>query len=371
MVLNYENYKKALENESLTDEQGRTLMRNAMRRAAKRKKNLRWVAAVAACVGIVTAVGSGAVFAATGKSPLQIFANLYENSAQETQEISEGFVETNETFAAGNLELTLEQYWYDQKNEFLFLKTKCNTTDGSALLDDDTISEYLEDYGYENAADADEETIQEMYQFCLAYQKASFEPDASAAGMRRIEIVDETTVYYYEMWAGFDEEGEAQEDWTLIANIDGQDIGVYALEDCGEMAEREADASVLADCTEIKIIGAGILLTFESNGEDAYASWADDLQMDITMFDGTVYRVEQSGDVESESEGYELTEEEEQRVSDGTFHLCETCWSSGLYPGEMADDFVTKAKMIAVFPDYIDVNDIISFTVNGEECMLQ
>jgi len=114
MMLERNTYKEAVSDVRLTEEAGMEMLDNAIKR--KEQWSQRWrvkTAAVVAGIFVVVLSANGICFAATGMNAWDFFRQIYRSTSEEAEVIARNFQEVGETLVDGNVQYTMENYWYD------------------------------------------------------------------------------------------------------------------------------------------------------------------------------------------------------------------------------------------------------------------
>ena len=151
MVLEHNTYKEAISDVRLSEERGMEMIENTMKR--KEKWSQKWkvqMAAIAAGIVVVVLSVNGICFAATGMNAWDLLQSLYSDNGEEAEMMSKMFRESGETLTDGNLQFTLERYWYDKDEGMAYFTIRMDSLDGSRLDDSEDaymVNPYFNSYG--------------------------------------------------------------------------------------------------------------------------------------------------------------------------------------------------------------------------------
>lgn len=381
MKLNHDIYRASMENVRLSDETGRKLLENALQKSTRHKKNwrTRMTAAIAGIL-LVSLSMNGLCYAQTGKNVLQIFAGLFGNidsdkPFEELVTMAEGAKEFGESVIHENFRFKLERYIFDKENGEVFIIMRTDSLDGTPL-DMEYINKY---YGIL------------MEGGCGGYGKHSdpvFNKDKTSAWISYLntEEFDESenppdqinVEIYHCIYGGSDDTAETQR------------IGAFTLkEPTGQLKARYADCSSLKYCdTTARITGSGFSLTFNKNINDVIHTVDAPFHIiDITMADGTIYRIGSDRDYQwnhkmplYDSEGNLKNKEdftpEELEALESTPGaadeeiLPDNVYSIGSY-GFISCFENGHTHFSASFDDFLDVDDIVAVHIDDVEMPLK
>ncbi len=348
----------------------------------------RKVAMAAVAVIAVVSAGSGICYAATGEGPAAWFQALFEDGDQQAvAQIEEGFAEVNEIRAFDNVELTLNRYFYDRTQGIVVAEMTMKTLDGSSFVNiEDAYEEAVN--GWEVSGTMQEwqilcEEDEAQYQiykeicenlFSENMELSFFWPLDDNSGSWSVEMEDESTYHLYEICMEEDIGGTisaAKEDSVLrVTNVNDEIVAEISMEPTGTLRTCYMNASELEGCKEIMLTGAFLQIRYEKeryrelvDESDAYVSYPFDT-VRITMSDGYCYLWEDNSWLFDQEPGTEmiLTDEQVKRLED------EPGVTKMYQIGSRCDENGNNITTID-FPEFINVDDISSVTIDGVECM--
>lgn len=352
MNLDHETYTKAMADINLTDEAGEQLLLRAQKRVSAKKTGRKRLVAAAACTAVVIVAGTGISYAATGETPLGLFIALFEdNNTSEALELSEGFTECNETVTDGNLDFTLERYWYDKENGIVYLESEISANDGSSLND--------------------QADITESWSFILDTESSYI--------ISKTVTQDNTALHLYEIHKIWNDENELTDEIICRVLSEENEVGSFRLENTGETASRTADLSDICTGATLQITG-GILFVsvpdINLTDTDDPLIYAQQMvsQIDVEMSDGTVYQFAFSDLAESDAAGKsdstdtaDISKENRTQTDSEASYVTSQL---GINATNQDDGF-WQISMQGVFTNFIDVSEIAAVRINGKEVTLQ
>lgn len=386
---------------------------NCLHQSTKKKRGAgtAWryrLAMTIVCVIAAISVGTGVCYAATGDSPIKLFSALFGDSdSSAVAQVSESFVEPNAVLEFDNKEFILEKYFFDQEQGIIFAEMTLRTTDGSPVIswDDayfeaafsgwpveaDTAEEWeklcqKDEEQYQRYKDVCEEAIEIDY-LNLYWPLKDFEGNTSVE-------MEEPGIYHInaicteeEPGGGQNEESnekdpdisviyedqevlDAQKDSVLLVRYCFETVGKIPMGNTGTMNQRSVDASKIANCTEVNLTGAFMQIYYDGKGIEKPAEYKN-LPFDkieITMKDGYVYQWDKAtwtfyDDVVPGTERI-LTEEEEQMLEDEP-------GITKIRNGGTRSNRDSICIFSFDFPDFLNVEDIVSVNVDGVECLMK
>ncbi len=381
MKLNHDIYKASMENVTISDETGRKLLENAIQKNMqhKKKRRMRTTAAIAGIL-LVGLSMNGLCYAQTGKNVLQMFAGLFENidsdkPFKELIAMEEGAKEFGESVIHENFRFELERYIFDKENGEVFIIMRTDSLDGTPL-DMEYISKY---YGL---------LIDGGYGGCGRQSEPAFNKDKTSAWISYFSEEefaesenppDEINVEIYHCIYGDSDD-----------TAETESIGTFTLkEPTGQLKARYVDCSSLKYCdTKARITSSGFSLTFNKDIHAIiYTVDAPFHIIEITMADGTVYRIGSDRDYQwnhkiplYDSEGNLKNKEdftpEELEALEATLGpadeetLPDNVRSIGSY-GFISDSENGHTHFSAVFNDFLNVDDIVSVHIDDVEMPLK
>lgn len=381
MKLNHDIYKASMENIRISDETGRKLLENAMQKNVQHKKKWRTqIAAAIAGILLVSLSVNGICYARTGKNVLEMFASLFENissgsPSEELTAMADGAKELNQSVTHGNLRFTLERYIFDKQNGEVFIVMRTDSLNGTPL-DVDSVNKYyhisiLGEYGSmgKHSAPTFNETKTSMRMFYRntdQFAESDTPPDKIT-----VEIVH--CIY-----------GDSED------TAETETIGTFTLtEPTGQLKSRSVDCSSLRYCvSKARITGGGFSLAFDKDICNVLDTPdAPFHNIDITMADGTIYRIEvdkayqwnykvpvydSEGKLKNEDDftSKELDALKVARNQDDTESSADNIHPVGSY------SFISNAEngrtyFYAAFDDFINVDDIASVYIDNVEMQLE
>lgn len=330
--------------------------------------------AAAACIVAALCVGSGINYAATGTTPLELFHHIFKDSDAEVGvQITESFNTEKQVIISRelNIQYILQSYWYDRESGTLLTQTEVSTLDGSPLVSwediyangdgvNDDISQWYKDAkDLQSKFEAGEEYAFSIYENAVnTYMEDNLivmeENYYSAVGTGEQSVESDSAVRFYTIWYNIhDAKGELYDEIVLRPQFACDDPDAkFVLSDTGSMNEREIDISAIPNCIDAQLTGAYMTFSFESAASDPTKDCVQ--QLEITMKDGTVFRGRGSSSRADEELGYEEAAEQ---------NIC-------YIPMNWTVNSNDGTKYIsAAFDQFIDVDNIVSVVINGQECL--
>lgn len=347
---------------------------------AARKKKLpakKW-AAVAVCIVAVLCAGNGINYASTGVSPLELFQGIFKDSDPVTgTQITENMNMKEQVITSRewNLKYTLQSYWYDQETGTLLTQTEVSTLDGSPLVswedifaNGDGVNQDISQW-YKDAAElqrefeAGEEDAVGIYENAVdTYMEENSlfmdEGYTIAVGSQE-RSVEGAAVRYYSIWYNIhDKNGKIADKIVLRPLFACDDANAkFVITDTGSMRERKIDIEEIPYCTNVRLTGAYMAFTLEPEDSGTMINGVG--QLEITMKDGTILRGNGNFRRPDETDQNKDTAKE----SAAEQNICNMEMSM------MVDDNTGTRYILAAFHQFIDVDDIVSVTIEGRECL--
>lgn len=385
--------------------------RNCLHQSAKKKRSvgITWryrLAMTIVCAIAVISVGTGVCYAATGDSPIRLFSALFRDSdSSAVAQVSESFVEPDAVLEFDNREFILEKYFFDQGQGIIFAEMTLRTTDGSPviswedayfeavsngqLVEADTAEEW------EKLCQKDEEQYQIYKDACATTVETDYLnlywPLNDFKGNTSVEMED-PGIYHIraicteeEPGGGENEESndrdsdisaiytdqevlDAKKDSVLLVRYCFETVGRIPMENTGTMKQSNVDASKIANCTEVSLTGVFMQIYYDGKEIEKPEEYKNLPfgRIEITMKDGHVYEWDKAiwtfhDDVVPGTERI-LTEEEEQMLEDEP-------GVTKIRKGGTRSDRNGACVFSFDFPDFLNVEDIVSVTVDGVECL--
>lgn len=281
MKLNHDIYKEAMDSIRLSDKTGLALIDEAIHRKEQRKQKQKLQAAAAIAAILITGLGiNGICYAQTGMNVLEMFTFAFNNESSGGMEsLAEGVTVSGESITDGNLQFTLEHYFYDKENSELFFAFRTTSLDGTPLDWEQVDYDYNIDPTMGSGEWRTSDPIMnEDNTSCLQYYYILEAIDDFGNPMEQMDI----NLKYY-----------TDEDVTLLHT--------FKLEPSAKMKVRYADCSILDNCSQkAKMTGLGIRLKFDEEWKEIKDPTNPFITMeyepfyllDIVMKDGTIYRSE-------------------------------------------------------------------------------
>lgn len=365
MLLEHNTYKEAISDIRLSEERGMEMMENTMKR--KEQWSQKWKAqmvAIAAGIAVIILSVNGICFAATGMNAWDLLQSLYRNNGEEAEMMSKMFRESGETLTDGNLQFTLERYWYDKDNGMAYFTIRTDSLDGSRLDDPEVyvVNPRFNSFGSmtlipsEPVLSEDGTSFTKHYSLTLAYVSGGEEDSPNATE----GISPDAQVYTIEVKDG----GLNEHGFPTYKKI-----GQFILEPTGTMPNLQLDGSSLEHCVKISLTGGGLRMFFNTdfdleNGEEPFNI------VEIKMKDGTTASVVQAlpeGNWEpilGGREGVEIIGYKSDTVDmSGERYLGSFSYGGG----GSEEDHTMKCQFISKFNRFINIDDVESVSVDGVE----
>lgn len=370
MKLNHENYQRAFLPVELDERTGRDLL-NQAGKAAKPvyQKFCARAVAIISCIVIAGGAGAGISYAQTGMGPIKLFSVMFQSHSQSAAlQMENGFVVSGETIASGNVQVTLNNYFYDENHQIVLSEITVSTVDQTDLYSEEEVlenmNEDLEELTQEEFNRDYESTIISMFES----EYSSICLDIDSEGPVHTEMENGHVFHQYSVIRGKKyADGKIE---SLTCMWQGHSIGAFFIENSGDMRFRSLDVLDIADCQNAEICGAYLnvimnrISTEEINpfGVESYIPFN---KMEITMSDGHIYRWEKEDPEWSGTEkDHILTPEEEAywEEENGVTKIF----------GEVTvvENFDTELREITIdLPDFVNIDDIVSVTFDGMEVL--
>lgn len=372
MILEHNTYKEAVSDVTLSEEAGMEMLENAIRK--KERWSQKWrskMVAAAAGIAVVALSANGICFAATGMNAWDLFQSLYKGSSKEAEVIAQNFQEVGNTLTDGNLQFTMEEYWYDMDNGMAYFTIRTDSLDGSPLNEADAeaymVSPVFNLEGGMSVGEGksvmseDKTSIRRYHHIMIAYDDQSepyYDPTVDA------EVSTDALVVHLEV-----ENGKTVEDGCETYQY--RDIGSFALEpkDSMKMKTFDVDSSVLKDCTKITITGGGIKMYFaDAYGEEHGKEHPFGI-IELKMKDGTTCSA-----VQDLPEGdWEILGDEDGTITgykSASTDISGDRYLGGFSSGSGFDGYSESgysSEYICQFNRFIDIDDVAAVYVDGVE----
>lgn len=366
MLLEHNTYKEAISDIRLSEERGMEMMENAMKR--KERWSQKWkvqMAAVAAGIAVIVLSVNGICFAATGMNAWDLIQSLYSDNGEEAEMMSKMFRESGETLTDGNLQFTLERYWYDKDNGMAYFTIRMDSLDGSRLDDSEdayVVNPIFNSFGYmtvghgEPVVSENGASITRHYYMMIAYTSGGEEMSPSATQA----ISPDAQVYSVEV-----NDGGLNENGCSTY----KKIGQFVLEPTGTMPNLQLDGSSLAHCGKITLTGGGMRLYFDTYFDEENGQHPFNI-VEIKMKDGTTASVVQAlpeGNWEpvlGGRDGVEIIGYKSDTVDmTGEKYLGDFANGGG---GD-EDKNIWDSQYLARFNRFINIEDVESVSIDGVE----
>ncbi len=382
MMLESNTYKEAISDVKLSDDAGMEIMESAIQRKEQRIRKLR-ARAAAAIAGVILIAFSvdGICYAQTGMNIWELLDSAYYKADSATAaSLSEGFQESGESITYGNLQFTLEYYYFDPINCEVYYSIRTDSLDGTPLnLEEFTDTELPREWKFSTSPKRQEE----------------FEPGGSTASepLSPAYVNEEHTaiqMFYHDVYT-YEKEGSQKDQMEVVLNVrDGEEVengityykykkaeGSFLLNPTGQLKSLYADGSALEHCTTVKVTTGGISLYFDQYMD---SETAEDFIHLITlkMKDGTNYYV-----FDAPPPGWELLDQQAldasgnfqdtgYRTPDGEEIPRETILGQFAFGGGF-DKTIEDGnyEFSGIFNSLIDVDDIVGIYVDGTEMPLK
>lgn len=365
MVLEHNTYKEAISDVRLSEERGMEMIENTMKR--KEKWSQKWkvqMAAIAAGIVVVVLSVNGICFAATGMNAWDLLQSLYSDNGEEAEMMSKMFRESGETLTDGNLQFTLERYWYDKDEGMAYFTIRMDSLDGSRLDDSEDaymVNPYFNSYGSmsvghgEPVVNEDATSITMHYSAMIAYTGEGENASVNVAQ----GISPDAQVYSIEVKdGGLNEYGCPTY----------KKIGEFVLEPTGTMPNLQLDPSPLEHCGKIILTGGGMRLDFDTFFDEENGEYPFDI-IEIKMKDGTTasvvehlpegeWEIVTSGKDGGTIAGYK---------SDTVDMTGERYLGGFSYGGGGSERSVWDSQYLSGFNRFINIGDVESVSVDGVE----
>ncbi len=390
MMLEHNTYKEAISDVKLTEEAGMEMLENAMRR--KQQWSQRWrvkTAAVVAGIFVVVLSANGICFAATGMNAWDFFQHIYRSTSEETEVLARNFREAGQTLVDGNVQYTMENYWYDVDAGMVYYTIRTDSLDGKPLSEDED-AYYAEpkfnwisgssSVGFESVVSEDKLSIRRLYHVLISHPKDAQEvywrPEVEAGASKDSLVVNIQAKNSEENENGGvrnatitikGEEGYVEED--VLSTY--KDIGGFVLEptELMKMKRLNIDYSVLENCTGLDITGGGMQVFFKTKyGEEKIIYPFG--YMELKMKDGSSCYV-----VEDETrlpEGnWKIQSNKDGQITgwkSETMDITGDRYLGGGFGGGSGDDGMhVDYEFSGMFNRFIEIDDVAAVYIDGVE----
>lgn len=369
MKMNHDSFQRAFMPVQLDDETGKKLLLQAgEKNRTFRKKNCARAAAIVFCIIIAGGVGTAFSYAQTGMSPVKLFASMFDRHSQNAvSQMENGFVISGQTIVSGNVQVTLNDYFYDEEHQIILAEVTVSTIDQTDFYSEEEIQTNMD----EETKELSEEEFNLDYKNTII---SMFESDYSMTGNVdgegpvHTEMENGHTFHQYSIIRGKDYSNETM--GALICMWHGESMGDFFIEDSGQMRFCPLDASNISHCQRAEICGAYLnIVMLQMPAEDMKQNSIENSIpfeiMQITMSDGHIYQWEkEKTDWNNAEYGHMLTPEELAywEEEDGIKKIF-----GGITVVENYDEL--SREITIDFPDFLNVDDITSVTLNGVEVL--
>ena len=328
MKLNHESYEKAFSNITLDDRIGMELVSNAkVKRLRKKKKITSQVAAAIICLVLAGGAGTGICYAQTGTDPIHFFAMMFQHASVEAvYQVADGFVDSDQSLTDGNVRIILDAY-----------RAKGEDTDDEILR-----SMIVGDFGVDSGSSAN-------------------------TGNDAIMIENGHTFHYYAIITDMNGRKNASDQLVIRGNNKTGVLGTFKLEPTGDIKVVDLNVEKNTACDTVQITGGYLKICWNTDATDDVST--DSLEplpfskVEVTMKDGMIYRY-QKPDSAWMKDGEHTMEKEEQA------YYAEEEGVTKIFSGSiMIDNDNNQSDWLMRFPDFINVDDIVSVTLDGQEIM--
>ncbi len=372
MMLERNTYKEAVSDVRLTEEAGMEMLDNAIKR--KEQWSQRWrvkTAAVVAGIFVVVLSANGICFAATGMNAWDFFRQIYRSTSEEAEVIARNFQEVGETLVDGNVQYTMENYWYDPDAGMAYFTVRTDSLDGKPLYEeDDAYIAYprcnwksgSSTVGYEPVVSKNKLSIRRLYHVLISHQEDAEElywrPEVEAGASQDSLVVSIQA-----------KDGKEDEDGMEMTKF--KDVGSFVLEpmDAMKMKRLNLDYSMLDYCTGFDITGGGMRVLFKTKYGDEAMKYPFGY-MELKMKDGSsCYVVE---DVDSLPEGNWKMESNEDGEITGwkseTMDITGDRYLGGGFGGGSGENGMdVEIEIEGMFNRFIEIDDVAAVYVDGVE----
>lgn len=370
MMLEHNTYKEAVSDVRLTEEAGMEMLDNAIKR--KQQWSQRWrvkTAAVVAGIFVVVLSANGICFAATGMNAWDFFQHIYQSTSEEAEVIARNFNEMGEKLVDGNVQYTMENYWYDPDAGMAYFTIRTDSLDGKALSEDPDV--YVAEpkfnwvsgstsVDYEQIVSDNKLSIRRLYHVSMSHPKDAEEvywrPEVEAGASK-----DSLVICLQAEDGGLNEHGMATY----------KDIGSFILEplDMMRMKMLNVDYSVLEHCSGLDITGGGMRILFTTRYGEEKIEYPFGY-LELKMKDGSSYYVVE--DVERLPEGNWKMESNEEGEITGwkseTMDITgERYLGGGFGGGSGGAGMNVEYEFGGTFNRFIEIDDVVAVYVDGVE----
>lgn len=363
MKLNHESYKQAFSNITLDDRIGLELISNAkMARLRKKKKIMSQVAAVIICLVLAGGAGTGICYARTGTDPIHFFALLFRHSSVEAvKQLADGFAESDQILMDGNVKVALDSYLYDKEKGIILSNVTFSTINGADFYTKDEMDAYRAVGG--NTGEADDEILKSM----LVRDFGVVSGSSANTGNHAIVIENGHTFHYYEIITDMNGEKNDLDQLVIRGNNETGVLGAFKLEPTGNIKMVDLNIKGITACDTAQITGGYLKICW--NTDVIMDETTDPLEqlpfskIEVTLKDGTIYHYQKPDPVWAKMGDHTMDKEEQ-------VYYAEEEGVTKLFGGSiMMDNDNNQSDWLMRFPDFINVDDIVSVTLDGQEIM--
>lgn len=360
MKLNHESYEKAFSNITLDDRIGMELVSNAkVKRLRKKKKITSQVAAAIICLVLAGGAGTGICYAQTGTDPIHFFAMMFQHASVEAvYQVADGFVDSDQSLTDGNVRIILDSYLYDKEKGIIISNVTFSTIDGSDFYTKDEMDAYRA-----KGEDTDDEILRSMIVGDFGVDSGS----SANTGNDVIMIENGHTFHYYAIITDMNGRKNASDQLVIRGNNKTGVLGTFKLEPTGDIKVVDLNVEKNTACDTVQITGGYLKICWNTDATDDVST--DSLEplpfskVEVTMKDGMIYRY-QKPDSAWMKDGEHTMEKEEQA------YYAEEEGVTKIFSGSiMIDNDNNQSDWLMRFPDFINVDDIVSVTLDGQEIM--
>ena len=358
MKLNHESYKKAFSGIRMEHTGAEFLHDSKIRQLHRRKKIMSQVAAAIICIVIAGGAGTGICYAQTGTDPIHFLTTLFRySSAKAAEQLADGFVESGQIIKSDNIQVSLDSYYYDKENGIILSNVTVSTMDGTDFYTDADRLKFGS--AQELAGWTDEEIMTAMLD-------ADFDVHSGAdncSGTHVYKIENGHTFHAFAMICDMNGSKNTSDQLIVRGTNDTGVLGTFTLEPTGALKTVDLNVKKLGACDKAEINGGYLKVSWKEASEERTLPEIPFSKAEVKMKDGSIYRYEKP-DPEWERKGNHEMDEKELAYYEEEENVTKI-FGMSIFSNSVSGD---NECMIG-FPDFIDVDDVISVVIDGVEVL--
>ena len=273
-------------------------------------------------------------------------------------QVADGFVESDQSLTDGNVRVTLDSYFYDKEKGIIISNVTFSTIDGSDFYTKDEMDAYRA-----KGEDTDDEILRSMIVGDFGVDSGS----SANTGNDAIMIENGHTFHYYAIITDMNGGKNASDQLVIRGNNKTGVLGTFKLEPTGDIKVVDLNVEKNMACDTVQITGGYLKICWNTDATDDVSTESLEQlpfsKVEVTMKDGMIYRY-QKPDSAWMKDGDHTMDKEEQ------VYYAEEEGITKIFSGSiMMDNDNNQSDWLMKFPDFINVDDIVSVTLDGQEIM--